>query len=116
MINLCRCELKLCNYNIICTLGIVETIFITWLQWGYFNAQESEQGCIAVAPFMYFWLMFQIMFLYALISFACCHFARKYCSEDAEDDDSDESEELDGYRNLEAMMMEGVTALAPEGG
>ena len=63
---------------------------------------------------MYLWLMFQIMFLYVLISFACCHFARKYCSEDAVDDsDSDIDEQ---YVHVEAMMMEGVTVIAPEGG
>ena len=59
---------------------------------------------------MYFWLMFQIMFLYVLLSFACCHFARKYCSEDVEDSDSSDEE----FVKAESELMEGVTAV--EGG
>lgn len=54
---------------------------------------------------MYFWLMFQIMFLYVLMSFACCHFARKYCDEEAEDSDSSDEDE---YVKME--MKEGETA------
>lgn len=53
--------------------------------------------------------MFQIMFLYVLISFSCCHFARKYCAEDAEDSDSD-SDEFEKVEHSEMMMVvEGMT-------
>ena len=45
------------------------------------------------------------MFLYVLMSFACCHFARKYCDDEADDSESDEEE---------YVKMEGVTA--EEGG
>ena len=109
LINVCGLEMKLCCYDAICTLGVIEMIMIVWLQVGYFNAQESEAGCIGRAPFMYFWLMFQIMFLYVLMSFACCHFARKYCDDDVDDSDSDEED---------FEKMEGETAgdTAAEGG
>ena len=91
MINLCGLEIRLCNFNAICTLGFVELLALVWLQWGYFNAQEFL--CITSAPFLYFWLMAQIMFLYLGCAFACCHFARKYFSEDVEDSDIDSEED-----------------------
>jgi len=40
------------------------------------------------------------------MSFACCHFARKYCDDDTEDSDDSDEEEY--------VKMEGVTA--EEGG
>lgn len=58
LINICGLEMKVCCYDAIVTLGVVEMIMIIWLQVGYFNAQESEAGCITRAPFLYFWLMF----------------------------------------------------------
>ena len=38
LINLCGLETKMCRYNAISTLGVIEMIFIVWLQVGYFNA------------------------------------------------------------------------------
>jgi len=47
------------------------------------------------------------MFLYVLLSFSCCQFARKFCSEEVEDsDDSDEDE----FVKADSMLMEGITA------
>ena len=36
--NLCKLETKICFYNAICTIGIIEMIVIAWLQVGYFNS------------------------------------------------------------------------------
>ena len=47
------------------------------------------------------------MFLYVLLSFSCCQFARKFCSEEVEDcDDSDEDE----FVKADSILMEGMTA------
>ena len=48
------------------------------------------------------------MFLYLGCAFACCHFARKYFSEDVEDSDID-SEEDDFQQLAGPAMMEGQT-------
>lgn len=38
LINVCGLEMKICCYDAIVTLGVVEMIAIVWLQVGYFNA------------------------------------------------------------------------------
>lgn len=91
LLNLCKLETKVCFFNAICTIGIIEMIVIAWLQVGYFNSQEFY--CITKAPFMYFWLMTQIMFLYVAISVSCCYFGRKYCAEDADESEESSDEE-----------------------
>ena len=55
LLMLLKCEVKLCNSNMICGFFIFEFTMLTFMQVTYFGSQYNR--CISASPDLYFWTM-----------------------------------------------------------
>jgi hypothetical protein len=77
MINLCKCETKVCNMNFIVLFLVYEMAVLLWMNVTYFNSQRRD--CMSSAPRLYFWVMAQILMIYVGVIIVFCHFFRQNC-------------------------------------
>ena len=85
LINLINKEEQLCFSGMICGLFLFEMSILIFMQFVYFDSQGNR--CISTAPDLYFWLMGQILVFYMGAAVVICHFFRKFCQDDEDDDE-----------------------------
>ena len=90
LINLCGLETKLCNSNMVCCFLIFEIMMLVWIQVSYFNSQSGN--CLTGSTTLYLWTMGQILAIYLGMGIIVCHFFRKFC----QDNDEQEVEGQEG--------------------
>ena len=83
LINLCGCETWCCSSNLVCGFAIFEIGMLVFMQITYFTAQNYY--CLSSSPDLYFWMMAQILVLYAGIAVILCYFFRRFCQDDEDD-------------------------------
>ena len=87
---LCGLEKKICSQIMLTGFILFDVILLIWTQVTYFYAQG--QMCNIAATTLYFWLMFEIMFFYALTAFIVCYFFRRFCQDPALQVEEEEEE------------------------
>ena len=86
LVNLSGNEEKICFGGLICGISLFELGVLIFMQIGYFEAMEARCYMQQSAT-KYYWIAGQIMILYMSFVVVICHFFRKFCQDDPEDDE-----------------------------
>ena len=88
IMNLTGLEGRYCSGVMMCGFFIFEITILVYMQFVYFESRVAE--CYKNTGLMYFWLMLQILILYATVVMILCFFFRKFCGDPALDESQDE--------------------------
>ena len=76
----------ICFSGLICGLALFELGVLIFMQIGYFEAMDKR--CYAQeAKAKYYWVACQIIIFYMSFIVVICHFFRKFCQDDEDEDD-----------------------------
>ncbi|TNV75970.1 hypothetical protein FGO68_gene7477 [Halteria grandinella] len=86
ILNVTGMEKKLCTGFWVCMFFIFEMTVIVYMQVVYFAAMPSDVNlakpdCTDLAPMLYYWMMFNILYLYLGGAIVICYFFRGFCQD-----------------------------------